>query len=364
MLAVMRRDSRCGMRVLSVVLGSVVLCGCATHPPYAGTLPGSSLTGPSSHSVAFQDDAQVSFSDEISRDLVRQTRHLIELRALDYLVGSDDVLDISIFEWEMSEETKTLDFRVSESGVISLPVIGVLAVEGKTVQGVQQMIEAELLERGVFQNPRVSVSVKEFRSQRIAVIGAVTAPGDYAIHQNVSTLMDMLTMAGGPDAAAGQRVYVLRQRADGSEPLRIVVDMEELFDQGAFDMNPVLQGGDIVYVPRAPLIYVYGNVREPGGFPLRRSLRIVEALALAGGMAPNANRGQCFLVRREQGSATAENVVRVDVRAIERGTAPNFFLRDGDVLHVPESSIRVVLSELWSAVRGIFTFTYRLDNGG
>ncbi|MDP6809648.1 MAG: polysaccharide biosynthesis/export family protein [Kiritimatiellia bacterium] len=354
----------CAARVLSVAAATAVLSGCATRPPYAGNLPDASSPGSSSHSVGFIDGAQASFSDEVSRDLVRQTRKLIELKARDYLVGSDDVLDISIFEWEMSEETKTLDFRVAESGVISLPVIGVLGVAGKTVQEIHKTIESELRERGVFQNPRVSVSVKEFRSQRIAVIGAVTLPGDYAIHQNVSTLMDMLTMAGGPDAGAGQRIYVLRQGEGSTDPLRIVVDMEELFDQGAFEMNPVLQGGDIVYVPRAPLVYVYGNVRQPGGFALRRSMRIVEALALAGGLAPNADRRNCFLVRRKQGSPSAEKVVHVDVRAIERGKAPNFFLSEGDVLHVPESSTRMVFSELWNAVRGIFTFTYRLDSSG
>jgi len=350
--------------ILQAIMAASALafCGCATYGPTSAGSQSAVYIPPAglSHSVAFSDEA-VSFSDEVSRDLVRQTRKLIDLRDTDYLVGADDVLEISIFEWELSEQTKTLEFRVAESGVISLPVAGVLDVAGQTVQDVQKTIEKALLDRGVLQNPRVGVSVKEFRSRRIAVIGAVNSPGVYAIHENVSTLMDMLTMAGGPNQGAGQRVYVLRKAKGESEPLRIVVDLEDLLDRGSFDMNPVLQGGDIVYLPQAPLIYVYGNVRAPGGFGLHRSTRVIEALALAGGLSTNADKRNCALVRREHGSSS-EQVVPVDVKAIERGEAPNFYLREGDVLHVPESSSKALVSELWGVLRGIFTFTYRLDS--
>lgn len=301
-----------------------------------------------------------SFSDDVSRDLVRQTRKLLVLQTQDYLVGADDVLAVSIFEWEMTEQTKTLECRVAESGIISLPVLGAVHVINKTIRQTQKTIEDRLSEMGVLQNPRVAVSVKEYRSRRISVIGAVNAPGVYAIHQNVSTLMDMLTLAGGPDNAAGQTAYVLRKKRGKEAPIRIVVDLEELFDKGNFELNAVLQGGDIVYVPRAPLIYVYGKVRSPGGFVLRRSMRVLESIALAGGFSSNADMRHCFLVRRAAGSGE-ELVVRLDVARIERGKDPDVFLREGDVLRVPHSRGKTVLTELWDVVRGVFTFTYRLD---
>jgi polysaccharide biosynthesis/export protein len=339
------------LTLMPVVMSCALLCGCVSPQP-ATPVQTSAGANPAMGSV--------SFSDEISRDLVRQTRRLLALRERDYLIGPDDVLEISIFEWEMSQQTKTLEFRVAESGVVSLPAVGVVPVAGKTVQEAQKIVEENLSSRNVLQNPRVSVTVKEFRSRRIAVIGQVNAPGVYAIHENVSTLMDMLTLAGGPNVSASQYAFVLRAKTDEAQPLRIVVDLEELFDKGAFDQNPVLQGGDTVYVPQAPLIYVYGYVRQPGGFALHRSLRVLEAVALAGGIAPKADKWGSYLIRRTKGQT--ETIMPLNLTSIERGEAPNIFLREGDVLHVPGSVGKTIVGEIWDVFRGIFTFTYRLDS--
>ncbi len=300
------------------------------------------------------------FSDDISRDVVKQTRHLLNLRDTDYLVGPDDVLEISIFEWEMSEETKTLLFRVSESGMISLPALGAVSVGGKSIDAIQSTIEEQLSSKGVLQNPRVGVAVNEYRSRRIAVIGEVNAPGVYAIHENVTTLMDMLTLAGGPTAGAGQIAHVLRKEKGKFQPIRITVSLEELFDQGSFDLNAVLQGDDIIYVPKAPLIYVYGSVRSPGGYAISRSMRALEAVALAGGLDRNADKRASFLVRRNSGS-DAEQVIGLDLYRIESGKDQDVFLKEGDVIHVPDSPSRIAGREIWDFFRGIFTFTYRLD---
>ncbi|MBT3192689.1 MAG: hypothetical protein HN341_09065 [Verrucomicrobia bacterium] len=305
--------------------------------------------------------SSASFSDEVSRDIVHQTRHLISLRETDYLVGPDDVLEVSIFEWEMSEETKTLEFRVSESGRISLPALGSVDVGGKSIEDIQALIERNLAEMGVLQNPRVGVSITEYRSRRIAVIGEVNAPGVYAIHENVTTLMDMLTLAGGPTSDAGQIAHVLRKEKGKFDPVRISVDLQELFDRGSFDLNAVLQGDDIIYVPKAPLIYVYGSVRSPGGYAISRSMRALEAIAISGGLTKDADKRACFLVRRKNTAGT-ELVMGLDLYDIERGKDQDVFLQEGDVIHVPDSPGRVAGRELWDLVRGIFTFTYRLDS--
>jgi len=325
--------------------------GCATHGRRAITK--TPLTAQHLSETA-------AFSDDESRDLVRQTRHLISLKETDYLVGPDDVLEISIFEWELSDETKTLEFRVSESGVIPLPSLGAVRVGGKSIEQIQAEIELQLAAKGVLQNPRVGVSVKEYRSRRIAVIGEVNAPGVYAIHENVTTLMDMLTLAGGPSSGAGQIAYVLRKQQDEFDPVRIVVNLEQLFDEGNFDLNAVLQGDDIIFVPGAPLIYVYGSVRSPGGYSMRQSMRVLEAVALAGGIDRSANKRAGFLVRRKR-SSQGEQVLPIDLYDIERGEAIDVVLHEGDVIHIPDSPVRKVGRELWDIFTGIFTFTYRLD---
>ncbi len=319
-------------------------------------------TPPAMYPAFLTDDtAEAAFSDQINRDLVKQTRKLMVLKTQDYLLGADDVLDVSIFEWEMTEETKTLECRIAESGIISLPVLGIVEVAGKTLHGAKTAIENKLAKSGVLQNPRVAVSVKEYRSRRIAVMGAVNAPGVYALHENVSTLMEMLTMAGGPSGSAGQLVYVLRNGKDGNDPLRIVVNTQELFDKGNFELNAVLQGDDIVYVPRAPLIYVYGEVQSPGGFSLSRSMRVLEALALAGGCADKADKRKCFLVRRT--AEGGERVIPIDIALIEKAKHADVFLREGDVVRVPKSTGKSVLYEVWGIFKGIFTFTYDLKGG-
>jgi len=325
--------------------------GCATHGRRAITK--TPLTAQHLSETA-------AFSDDESRDLVRQTRHLISLKETDYLVGPDDVLEISIFEWELSDETKTLEFRVSETGVIPVPSLGAVKVGGKSIQQIQADIEQQLEQEGVLQNPRVGVAVKEYRSRRIAVIGEVNAPGVYAIHENVTTLMEMLTLAGGPTSGAGQIAYVLRNQKGEYDPVRIVVDLEELFDKGSFDLNAVLQGDDVIFVPKAPLIYVYGSVRAPGGYSMKQSLRALEAIALAGGLNNDADKRACFLVRRK-GSVRGEQVIPLDVYDIESGKADDVFLHEGDVIHIPDSPVRIAGQQLWEFLRGIFTFTYRLD---
>lgn len=337
------------MSACILVCALLLASGCATPPPSATRLAAQgTLVEPPS------------FSDEVSRSLVRRTQELIALRSQDYRIGPDDLLTISIFEWELADETRTFDFRVSESGELTVPVLGAVEVGGKTLEEVQQLLETRLTERGVLQDPRVAVTIKEYRSRRVAVIGAVNSPGMYALHRNVTTLMDVLALAGGPSPSAGPVAYVLRSGNKGQhEPVQIAVDLVEFFEQGNFELNAVLEGGDTVYVPRAPLIYVYGAVAQPGGFEMREPLRVLEALALAGGLQETAAKRRCMLLRKTQRGA--EQTVPVDVAMVERGEQADLYLRGGDVLHVPESSGKKVVYDLWDALRSVFTFTYGLN---
>jgi polysaccharide biosynthesis/export protein len=298
------------------------------------------------------------FSDEASMRQVMASQDLLALQKEEYQVGPDDVLEVSIFEWEANEQTKTLKLRVSETGIVSLPVVGALEVAGKSVQEIQRMIEEQLIEQGVLQTPRVGVWVSEFRSRQISVIGSVNQPGSYAIHQNVSTLLNMLTLAGGPQDIAGGVAYVIRSGAEAGAP-RMQIDLGTLLETGDPALNPVLSAGDVVYVPKAPMIYVYGAVRQPGAFTFRKQLRVLEAIALAGGSSEMANRRAISLVRR---SVTGEERLHeLDLARIERGQAPNIYLRDGDVLHVRTSMPKAVGMEVLAFIRGIFTFSYRID---
>ena len=338
---------------MCILAAVMMLSGCATHGRRE-------ITKMQLGSQQFAETA--AFSDEISRDLVRQTRHLIQLKETDYLVGPDDVLEISIFEWELSAVTKTLEFRVSETGIIPLPSLGAVSVGGKSIAGIQAEIEKQLAAKGVLQNPRVGVSVKEYRSRRIAVIGEVGSPGVYAIHENVTTLLDMLTLAGGTSSGAGQLAYILRKQKGKFDPIRIVVNLDELFNQGNFELNAVLQADDTIFVPKAPLVYVYGDVESPGSYEMPRPLRALEVIALAGGVNEDGDKRAGFIVRRKSGGQ-GEQVIGLDLFRVEEGKDQNVLLREGDVVHIPDSPSRAFGREFYDILRGIFTFTYRIDSG-
>lgn len=336
---------------LPVILlaASACLCACST----SRSALSANLLGEGGDEPAF-------FSDETSLSQVLATKELLALQHEEYKVGPDDVVDVSIFEWEANDQTKTLQLRVSETGVISLPSVGAIEVAGKSVQEIQKLIEDAFVSGGVLQSPRVGVWVSEFRSRQISVIGAVNQPGSYAIHQNVSTLLDMLSLAGGPLENAGGVAYVIRAAEGGRANERIKIDLDELLEKGASSLNPVLGEGDVVYIPKAPLIYIYGAVKQAGAFTFRKQLRLLEALALAGGMNGFADKTDVTLIRR--GEDGGERVYTVNVGRIESGKDPNLFLRDNDVIRVKQSALKRVGYEFYTFLRGIFTFTYRLDN--
>ncbi len=304
-------------------------------------------------------DEPAFFSDDTSLSQVLATKELLKLQSEEYKVGPDDVLEVSVFEWETNDQTKTLKLRVSETGIIPLPMVGPLNVTGKSVQEIQALIETSLRDGGVLQDPRVGVWVSEFRSRQISVIGAVHQPGSYAIHQNVSTLLDMIALAGGPLDSAGGVAYVNRKAGSRGAPERIKIDLDELLRYGEANMNPVLSAGDVVFVPKAPLIYVDGSVRQAGGFTFRKQLRVLESIALAGGMTDMADPGNVTLIRRHDDGT--ERIYRIDVARIEAGKDPNIFMRDGDVLRVQESPPKRLWEEITTFVRGIFSFSYRLN---
>ncbi len=333
-----------------LLAGAVALAGC-TSPP--------TTWESSANLLGAMGDVPASFSDEGSMREVAESQELLSLQREEYQVGPDDVIEVSVFEWETNDQTKTLQLRVSETGVIAMPVVGPLNVAGKPVQKIQQMIERKLIDRSVLQTPRVGVWVSEFRSRQISVIGAVNQPGSYAIHQNVSTLLNMLTLAGGPQESAGAMAYITRAGELDKGQARIIVDLAELLETGDAAHNPVLSAGDVVYVPKAPLIYVYGAVRQAGAFTFRKQLRAMEAIALAGGFSELANRRAVSLTRR---SASGEaNLHQLDMAKIEQGQAPNLYLRDGDVLHIRTSGGKAFGQEVLAFIRGIFTFSYRIN---
>jgi polysaccharide export outer membrane protein len=304
--------------------------------------------------------ARFSPSTVLDRVRIRETREMLPRRAMDYQVGSDDVLEVSIFEWELTEVTRTLEVRVSKSGLIALPVVGAIQVGGQSVEDIQKRIGEELSRQNIIATPRVAVTVKQYRSRQVSAVGAVIAPGVYSLQENVSTLTDFLALAGGPSEAAAPVAQVLiPPTPPETEPVRITVDLDELFKTGRPELDPLLKGGETVYVPPAPFIYVYGNVLQPGSIPLRRPLTFLEAIALAGGFDNKADTAQVRLNRKTRG--VREESLYVNVDKIERGDAADPYLHEGDIIIVSSAPSKNLAHGMWEVFRSIFSVSYRLN---
>ena len=362
----------CRRALWAVSLAIVILCGCASSEPQVLSEP--MVTSP------------VSYTDEVSRRLAVGTFQRLPELYEDYRVGAEDVLEVSIFEWELREETKSVEIRVSETGVISLPVVGDMNVMNRTVEEVKAKIEKRLKDWQIIPNPRVSVVVQQFRSKRVAVVGAVRDPGTYTIRRNVTTLLDILSLAGGPDARAGQLAYVIRDirpamssddgthRGTGEtagkrspyaglpfDPAAkevIAIDLYELLELGDLKLNVLVGDGDVVNVPEAKRFHVIGYARDPGSFPLKKPTTVLEGIAMARGFQEiEASKKKCVVKRK---TTEGEYIIPVDLVAVARGEAPNFYLQPDDIIYVRQTALRRTLLYTYDIVTKMFTFTGRL----
>ncbi len=318
-----------------------------------------------------------SYTDDTSRRLATATFQRLPEFYEDYRVGPEDVLEITIFEWELREETKSVEIRVSESGIISLPVIGEMNVRGLTVEEIKAKIEKRLKDWQIIPNPRVSVVVQQFRSKRVAVVGAVRDPGTYTLRRNVTTLLDILSLAGGPDDRAGQVAYVIRNirpaeagKEGGVQPATpenavttaaaptdqqvITIDLYELMELGNMSLNVLVGDGDVVNVPEAKRFQVLGFVKDPGTYSLKKPTTVLEGIAMARGVLDEEASSSKTLLKRK--TASGEVILVLDLPAIARGEKPNPYLQADDVIVVPQSGLRRSILYGYNLIRSMFNF--------
>lgn len=276
----------------------------------------------------------------------------------DYKIGPEDLLEITVFEDEKLNKV----VRVSSQGNISFPLLGILKVKGLTAMELEKEIR-ELLAEKYFQDPHVSVFIREYRNQRISVIGAVEKPGVFDV-TGQKTILDMLAMAGGLKPEAGRLLFLLRPLSSESEgategnpgekspPKAVVIDLEQLVVQGDLTLNQPLSHGDVINIPASGKVFVGGEVRNPGGFPLGgKKLTLIQAIALAGGLKPEAS-ASATRIFRYSGKGNEKEILVVDAFAIQEGKADDIVLQENDMVVVPKSGTKAALSEIWEFIKG------------
>jgi polysaccharide export outer membrane protein len=209
----------------------------------------------------------------------------------------------------------TTETRVTDQGTIFFPMVGEVQVAGLTPQQAGARI-AERLSSGKFVvNPEVQFSIATVNSRQVSVLGNVAKPGRYPIDSVNKRVTDFVAAAGGM-AATGSDIVTVVQVRNGAET-KTDVDLEQMFRNGNLTANMELAPGDTIFVHRAPMIYVYGEVNKAGAYRLEPHMTVMQAIALGGGINPRGTERGVQIHRREGGgtkkiAAQLTDEVRVD----------------------------------------------------
>lgn len=249
-----------------------------------------------------------------------------------YRIGPGDLLEVKVFEVDQLNQT----VRVSEDGSITLPLVGRVEVEGLTQEGVVQKL-AGLLQAKFVKNPQVTLFIKEYKSQQVAVIGAVTNAGSYELVGR-RNLLQIISMAGGFTESAGDEIFILREGLDGKAET-ITIDLKDLLVNGNQALNVPIEPNDVINVPvnREMRVFVMGRVNRPGAVKAKLSegITLLQAIADAGGLAEGAKQSRVLITRKDK--AGKEQKIRVNLKDVISGRRKDLVLQEGDVVFVPES---------------------------
>jgi len=199
-----------------------------------------------------------------------------------YILGPEDAISVHVVDLPELDSKSVGVIHVDRQGNIHLPLAGRVRVSGLTVEQLEKEVASRL--KAVMNDPEVSVSVVEFRSHPVSVLGAVRSPGVYQVTGR-KTLFEVLSLVGGLNQDAGNTVKVTRQVSAGRLPLRTAVsDPTGEFNIGQLNLRNVMDAkspeenidvlaNDVITVPKADLVYVVGAVHRAGGFPLAEKSR-------------------------------------------------------------------------------------------
>jgi polysaccharide biosynthesis/export protein len=262
-----------------------------------------------------------------------------------YTLGPRDVLTIRVLH---IDELNGALYPVDLQGFLELPRLGRVHAAGLTID----QLERELAEKAseYLQNPIVSVTVAEFHSQPVSVLGAVRNPGIVQV-QGYKTLYEVISESGGLREDAGNTITITRRIEEGPLPFaNSTVDSHAGFSVAQIDVQSVMtakdpsdniavRANDVITVPKAELVYVIGCVKRPGGFPLQEhsSMSVLEALSLAEGLDHTAATSNSKILRLDK-STNGRKEIPIDVKKILAGSDKDTQLVANDILFIPTST--------------------------
>lgn len=250
-------------------------------------------------------------------------------------IGANDLIAVSVYE--SPELTRTV--RVGADGLIRLPMLRQrLKAEGTLPAELEETIARALESESILVQPIVTVTMVEYHSRPISIVGAVKRPITYQAVGAV-TLLDALARAEGLTQQAGPEILVSRaQPGENGTPTVLTqrIAVKALIDEADPELNLRLYGGEEIRVPEAGKIFVVGNVRRPGSFPVEETsgISVLRLLALAEGLLPYSAK-QAFIYRR--GEPGSRNEIPVELQKIIERKSADVPLLANDILYIPDN---------------------------
>ena len=248
--------------------------------------------------------------------------------ASNYLLGPQDVLSIVVYD----QPDLGGKYAVELDGTFTFPFIGRVPAGGRTILQLEEELKTRLKD-GFFKDPQVAVSVGEYHSQRVFVVGEVRTPGTYSLTRNM-TLVELLSRAGSTTPGASDIVTVVRARPGAAGPApagtegdasrdALRINLKDL-QTGVVSREVELHDGDTVYVGKADEVFVFGEVKAPGAYPMRSATTVLQALSLAGGVTSAGAMGRIRIMRTVNGVKRELSAKLTDL------------VQPGDTITVPE----------------------------
>ena len=244
-----------------------------------------------------------------------------------YTVGPQDVLTVTSYD----QEDLSGKYQVDADGAFTFPLVGRVKAGGLTLREVESELK-RLLKDGYFKDPQLAVAVETYKSQKVHIVGEVRNPGTYPLTGDMN-LIEAIARAGSTMPTASGEALIVRSKAGHAASGPVMpnaqntdvtnVDLKEL-QSGALSKNVALRDGDTIFVPRAESVYVFGQVKNPGAYPVQRTTTVLQALSLAGGVTERGATGRIKIVRNENGKTVEIKVQLTDI------------VRPGDTIMVPE----------------------------
>jgi polysaccharide export outer membrane protein len=329
---------------LSIVLASGLAAGCGMTPP--PTPNPKDIPAPSASPTV----------EEINQSLSVVAAQSTSSPA-DYRMGPDDLIQVTIYnipEREAATTPRTVILRVSQQGMIVIPLVGEIAVKGKTPAELEQ----ELAKRYTkyIRNPQIGILVTEYR-QRASVMGAVQRPGVFEL-TGPKSVIDLVALAGGITEKAGNQVHVYRQDNEGKRQ-SFVIDLMALAnpsgritdEKNADLINLGVQAGDVINVPQAGMFFVDGAVGKPGSYPLGRHYSLTQALATAGGVDAELADYSSIAIYRRRGPTKVETI-SVNLDSVRAGGSEDVQVLADDVVIVPMSTGKYIVKRFIGTLIG------------